>query len=80
MNATLHRIGKHVTGNCDRCGLPENVKHVLLECRGYERERQKLIAAVEKAKLPFNINILTSSALCKALFSYLKETSLLERM
>ena len=78
--STLHRIGKHATGKCDKCGLPENVRHVLLECSGYEHERQTLIAAAEKAKLAFNISNVTSATLCKVLFKYLKETGLMERI
>ena len=80
LNDTLHRIGKHDTGNCDKCGLFEDVKHVLLECDGYQRERQKLIEAAVKAKLAFNMSILTSAILRKALFRYLKETRLMERL
>ncbi len=27
LNQCLHRIGKHENGNCDKCGLTENVEH-----------------------------------------------------
>ena len=56
---TLYKMGKN--GNCGKC----------LECRGYEHERQKLIA-----KLPFNISVIISSVS----FNCLKETSLMEMM
>ncbi len=39
LNQCLHRIGKHENGNCDKCGLTENVEHVLIKCEAYERER-----------------------------------------
>ena len=80
LNESLYRIGKHATGNCDKCGMVENVKHVLLDCKEYEQERQKVIAAADKAKMPFNICSVTSSVLFKVVIKYLKETGLMERM
>jgi exonuclease III/ribonuclease HI len=32
LNASLHKIGKHDTGLCDACRVPETVEHYLLEC------------------------------------------------
>ena len=32
LNHNLYLIGKHKTGLCDKCLLPETVKHFLIEC------------------------------------------------
>ena len=32
LNACLHKIGRHDTGLCDACRVPETVEHYLLEC------------------------------------------------
>ncbi len=37
----LHKIGKHKTERCGKCVNPETVKHILLECDAYERERNQ---------------------------------------
>lgn len=42
-------------GKCDYCGMSESVQHVMIEHRGYEKERSQLKAAVEKAKINFNL-------------------------
>jgi len=46
VNQSLHKIGKHESGNCDKCGYPETVKHILLECVAYRRERLELIQSL----------------------------------
>lgn len=43
LNYSLFKIGKHESGDCDKCGDLETVKHILNECSAYERERFKLI-------------------------------------
>ena len=30
---------KHKSGNCNNCGIPETVEHILFYCEAYERER-----------------------------------------
>jgi len=47
LNQSLHRIGKHENGSCDKCGHPETVKHILLECVAYSRERRELIQSLK---------------------------------
>ena len=49
-NSTLHRIGKHPTDKCRLCDHPESVQHVLMECKGYERERRELKSALQREK------------------------------
>ncbi len=39
LNQCLHRMGKHETGKCDKCGHAESIEHVLIVCDAYERER-----------------------------------------
>lgn len=39
--SNLNVVGKHPDGLCE-CGSPETVKHVVLFCRKYSRERQQL--------------------------------------
>ena len=46
--SNLHVVGKHLDGLCE-CGSPETVKHVMLYCRKYLRERQQFF--VELADL-----------------------------
>lgn len=38
LNYSLHKIGKHENGNCDKCGQQETVEHIL-KYVAYERER-----------------------------------------
>ena len=33
VNHQLHKMGKHPTGLCDQCNVPETVTHFLLECK-----------------------------------------------
>ncbi len=40
LNKSLQVIGKHESGQCNHCGLPETVEHVLINSRAYERERE----------------------------------------
>ena len=32
LNAYLHQIGRHETGLCDSCGVPETVSHYIIDC------------------------------------------------
>src|SRR6218665_2590930 len=32
LNHQLHLWGRHASGNCDGCGVPETIRHFLLEC------------------------------------------------
>lgn len=48
LNQSLYTIWKHETSKCDNCRLPETVKHVLLECTAYNRERLQLLQALKE--------------------------------
>ena len=47
LNYTLCILGKHETGLC-KCGRPETVKHVFLECAQYNMERSRLYGQLTK--------------------------------
>lgn len=47
LNYSLHKIGKHENGICDKCGQQETVEHILLKCVAYERERFQLSQELE---------------------------------
>lgn len=82
LNSTLHRTGKHPTGKCRKCDHPESVQHVLMECKGYERERRELKAALEKEKVSFTVgNMLQRSGnIRRYVTKYLRETGLMDRI
>ena len=42
LNSYLYSIGKHPDGHCEVCLIPDDVKHLLLECRKYITERNYL--------------------------------------
>lgn len=54
---TRHKIGKHATGTCrpSHCNNIESVQHVLVNCRAYKEERNKLKRVVQKAELSFTV-------------------------
>ncbi len=41
-------MGKHPTGFCDQCQIPETVEHVLINCSKYELQRMDMIKDMEK--------------------------------
>lgn len=53
------RVGKHVDGKCEQCGVMESVQQVLMECEKYKEERKTLKTAMETEKQTFSlINLL----------------------
>ncbi len=46
LNHSLYKIGKHESGLCVKCDLPETVEHVLIKCKGYDNERLQLTEAL----------------------------------
>ena len=84
LNSTLHSIGKHPTGKCRLCDHPESVQHVLMECKGYERERERreLKAALQREKVSFMVgNMLQGSGKIRRYVSkFLRETGLMDRV
>ena len=47
LNSYLHQIGKHPTGLCNTCHVPETVKHYILECR----QNKTLLQDLQKIRL-----------------------------
>ncbi len=39
LNQCLHRMGKHETGKCDKCGHAESIEHVLIVCEMHMKEK-----------------------------------------
>jgi len=39
LNKTLQLIGKHESGNCSICNVPETLEHVFMMCKKFKRER-----------------------------------------
>lgn len=82
LNFTLHRIGKHPTGLCNHCDTQETVKHILLDCKGYEEERRELEIQVGKQNMTLE-NLLgktMSGKIFSLLMHYLKNIGLSERI
>jgi len=79
LNKSLQMIGKHESGQCNHCGLPETVEHVLINCRAYEMERLQLKEELKSAGINSMTlqNVLNSSHKgYKALINFLKITKL----
>ena len=51
LNSTLHIIGKHPTGLCERCQELETVEHVLISCKRYTPERRAMVEGMRRAGL-----------------------------
>ncbi|EJD32765.1 hypothetical protein AURDEDRAFT_31291, partial [Auricularia subglabra TFB-10046 SS5] len=44
LNRHLHHINRHDYPTCDACGTsPESVRHYLLECNSYRRQRELMM-------------------------------------
>ncbi len=39
LNQYLHRMGKHETGKCDKCGHAESIERVLIVCEMHMKEK-----------------------------------------
>ena len=50
LNSMVHGIGKHHSGKCRLCDHPYSVQHVLMECKGYEREKRELKSPLKDQK------------------------------
>ncbi len=81
LNSGLHIIGKHQTGVCTNCGVIENVKHILLDCTQYTRERENMKRAVKKDLTMENLlSIKSTQSTVRAVITFLKETQLASRI
>ena len=82
LNSMVQRIGKHPTGKCSLCDHPESVQNVVMECKGYERERRELKSALQREKVSFMVeNMLQrSESIRRYVNKYLRETGLMNRV
>jgi len=84
LNQSLHRIGKHENGSCDKCGHPETVKHILLECVAYSRERRELIQSLkDRGVRNYTLKELlegTEYTIHEKVFKFLNDTELVRKI
>ena len=76
LNTDLKKIGKHETGFCLNCKVPETLKHYMTECQNYVIPRAMLQADLNKEHLNDILPLLTSKDLNtqKALTNYVHRT------
>ena len=66
LNAYLHVIGKHTTGLCRSCSVPETIEHHLIECNNATKPH-KLQQLCKETNLLFTMEtILSTSSLLHA--------------
>jgi ribonuclease HI len=86
LNYSLFIIGKRVSENCDKCGLPETVEHVLIHCIEYNRERTNFIESLRYMGInTLSVNSIFQNAqketrVYSVLMRYLRETGLVNRI
>ena len=88
LNDILYLIGRKNSDKCERCGEKENVEHILMNCKSYELEREELKRIVRSIGHEWNLkgilgnegNITDIHKLRKAIFIYLKNTKLKNRI
>ncbi len=84
LNHSLYKMGKHESGLCVKCDLPETVEHILIECKGYDNERLQLIEAlhieINQISLQKLLNKDITIDMFYILFKYLKDTELINRI
>jgi len=60
LNAGLFKIGLHVSGECDLCGVAEDIPHFLLECIRTVQLRQEIKNVVPACKEKWQFQALTT--------------------
>ncbi|XP_061747026.1 uncharacterized protein LOC133545438 [Nerophis ophidion] len=84
LNSSLKLIGKHTTGLCDFCHQIENVDHVLIQCRKYNREREIIENKLAKENIRLEVGDIlglhSENIGYKAIYTYLKNTGLSKRI
>jgi len=73
LNSGLYRIGRHVSGLCNICQVPETTEHFLLYCISTESLQLQLTKIFEKLKVEMNISsILTVDEAQDTIVRYVK--------
>ncbi|XP_061909335.1 uncharacterized protein LOC133653724 isoform X1 [Entelurus aequoreus] len=84
LNSSLKLMGKHATELCDSCQQIENVRHVLIHCRKYNREREILgnKLAKENTRLAVEdiLGLHSEHTGYKAIHTFFKNTGLNKRI
>src|SRR6218665_1302254 len=55
LNPQLHLWGRHASGNCDGCGVPETFRHFLLECPAQVGLHDDLAQTCARSNWPFDL-------------------------
>ena len=84
LNKMLKLIGKHNTGLCEECQEEESVEHVIMRCRRYETQREKMRkglveAGVKELSLKGLLDMSDRSQQ-RMLLEFLRSTGLLNRI
>ena len=84
LNINLFIMKKHASGNCEVCGVREDVEHVLLSCERFYRQREKLKRTVSAEKRVFSLETLLgeprAGSITGSIVSFIKETQLAIRI
>lgn len=48
LNISLFKIGMHATVNCIYCNQEETIKHIMISCKKYRKQKYSLIQNLEK--------------------------------
>ena len=77
-----HVIDRLPPPTCDSCRCQLNVRHILLDCQRFARQRRAVRAACQASNMPMNIATLLgdcNSVIIDAVFRFLKECGLYNR-
>src|SRR6218665_2992065 len=55
LNHQLHLWGRHASGNCDGCGVPETIRHFLQECPAQVGLQDDLARKCARNNWPFDL-------------------------
>lgn len=84
LNKTLQLIGKHNSGNCETCNVPETVEPVLMMCREFIRERRLMKSKIEDSGESCTIKYILSKnsdrRVIKYMFQFLRHTGIIYRI
>ena len=73
MNRHWWKIGSREGPDCDECGEDETVRHFILECPGFDRQRKEMERTVGKDKMTLPYLLGTAKGVA-ALVNYVIDT------
>ena len=85
LRATLFIMAKSESNMCEECGVPENVEHVILQCRKYRNERTVLFDRLYVLERPCSLEGILGDSnkrieCTRALFTFLKDSELMKKI